>query len=377
MADTRDYTCELDLLEVEFEEDQSNQESSNWKTKVQPLIRQLYLKHWYYMPTPNVSALRNLSYDLSNAFDVCDFVACVWELTHTGMSGLRYNRHVYSDKKWTVYCDEVGSNTSEDLSDMSTWLAGASPTIGRVRSYWFVRMFTNCSTIAKGLFKALEMLKNTLPYKTIDYNGITLDLKTAEIRGYSLLQRDGCEYYNLFNRSEADALSNEAHRIGESHNHVVISIKEKGTDNKYILDLAGSQFGIFGEDPQRPHIVIEPEEEYMKHFKRIRYDTPGYPYEDKIAQFEKLVSTLLLERIQVKKRLGLGASATSSSRIISGKKTTTTTTIEVTAEATAKASQAERDLLALLDAEDWGAAKAVGKGKSCDKGASKESKTKK
>ena len=88
---------------------------------------------------------------------------------------------------------------------------------------------------------------------------------------------------------------------------------------------------------------------------------------------------LLLERIQVKKRLGQGASATSSSRAISGKKGTTTTTA-VTAEATAKASQAERDLLALLDAEDWGAGKAVGKGKSGDKavkGANKEGKTKK
>ena len=104
------------------------------------------------------------------------------------------------------------------------------------------------------------------------YDSLLLQLDTAVIRGYSVVKRDSFESFTYVDNS-----LEESHTENESHNHVVIVIKDQ-LKQEHVIDLAGAQFGIFGDD-NFPHIVILPIDKWRNRFDRCS---------DSVARFPKL-----------------------------------------------------------------------------------------
>jgi hypothetical protein len=247
------------------------------------------------------------------------------------------------------------------LSSVETWLGGAACTESVMKAYWFTRTFSNCSAMSKMLMEALHVLTQGRKPIQLSFGSVSLDANTARIEGLSVLKKDNRSFYNLYNSSEAGAQSNEAHRPGESHNHVVVVLKETGSDTEYVLDLTGTQFGFFGFDPLRPQIVCEPYSVYIQRFKHAEIAVPRYPDEGKIQIYEKHVSLLFTLWRQMCRGSSSGASNMGN------------VSNPVSFSAEAAALEAERSLLALLDLEDQGNNSAAGHGT----GKKKKSKKKK
>ena len=77
------------------------------------------------------------------------------------------------------------------------------------------------------------------------------------------------------------------HQPHEFHNHVILTI-ESDDSKTFVIDLAGSQFGIFGYDAFRPHVVCEELEIWKHRFSSIAECVSVFSYPGKINLMKRI-----------------------------------------------------------------------------------------
>jgi len=240
-------------------------------SKLNNEIRKFQKKYYMtYIPTPSIDDNDIITgLDFENLVDVCRLSCQIWELAHTGMNGLRYENYVETSDFVKVYSSEVCKANSEDLSSIRKWCNRQSLTPEIRRAYWLSSTISNCASISFLFDIVLKKLKNKNK-AIIRYDNVLFQLDSAIIRGYSILKKGNFESYQYCNNRV-----DQSHTKYESHNHVVMIIKDQ-LNHEYVIDLTGSQFGIFG-NVDTPQIVILPIDDWRNRFSSCRDSTPSFP----------------------------------------------------------------------------------------------------
>eukprot|EP01038_Epipyxis_sp_PR26KG_P014526 gene14526-19502_t len=182
---------------------------------------------------------------------------------------------------------EVGSNRSEDLSSLHQWLGEFEGTQQAVMAYWLCSTFGNCGTIATGLLECIHHIQKRLHITEVVYNDIVLSLSSAEIEGFSVSVKFGSKTCIQGNSEPI-----QQHFPHEGHNHIVLTLLD-AFGKKYVVDLSGLQFGIYGEDVRRPHIVIEPLEIWRLHFEKFKSVDPSFTYQNKLDLMKNITNVVI------------------------------------------------------------------------------------
>lgn len=179
----------------------------------------------------------------------CDTACLAWEVTDSGMNGLRFMSFHDSDQLRVVSTEVCGPH-QEDLSSISKYANGLELSPELHKAYWFVQSFSNCLCIAHGLHQVLTSLASFS--ETIAApGGVILNLKTANLLNFEVML--DVDAINEVTGVPLDSRSH--HRPLEPILHTVVTLSDRWTT--YVIDLAGSQFGIFGDNSLRPQVVFE------------------------------------------------------------------------------------------------------------------------
>lgn len=270
------------------------------RTSLNNELSQYFRQTCPYIPTPQIRApLEPIDY--TQLSDIVAIAMKAWELSHSGVNGLRFGTYEESAKKIVCVSTEKCTASSEDLSSFEEYLGGLEPSDIARRAYWFARVFNNCSSIATCLKTVLDILKSKHKGASLNYQGLSFLPESAEIVGFSLLKKAGFESFTL-DSNNLEPTPEGHHAANESHNHVVISIKTQ-RDEEYIIDLSGLQFGIYGRNPMQPYLVVEPTEQWKTRFKVCNSAAPIMSYGAKTLLC-KAVSTMIGSAYLSKRSVG-------------------------------------------------------------------------
>lgn len=226
--------------------------------------------------------------DITQLADVAAVAMQAWELCHTGMNGLRFGKFEESKNEIESVSIEMCSANEEDLSSFEQYLGAAQYSHAARRSYWFTRVFNNCSTICVSLQTTFDVLKASIKGHTLNHDGLSFKLDSVEMKGYSVLKREGFESCTL---TDLDMVRHPEgfHSEGEGHNHVILTIKTQD-DKEHVLDLSGPQFGNFGPNPLQPYLCVEPIEVWMTRFYKVTPAKKIMSYSAKINMVKDISS---------------------------------------------------------------------------------------
>ena len=299
-------------------------------------LSQFFRQACPYIPTPQIrAALEPIDY--TQLSDIAAIAMKAWELSHSGLNGLRFGTYEESEKKIVCVSTEKCSSSSEDLSSFEEYLGSTKPSDIARRAYWFTRVFNNCSSIALCLKTVLDILNAKHKSASINYEDLTFMPESAEIVGFSVLKKAGFESLTLDSNNMVPAPEGH-HSVNESHNHVVIAIKTQ-KDEEYVIDLSGPQFGIFGQDPIQPYLIVEPIERWKTRFRMCRPTAPAMSYGAKNV-LVKAVSTIIGNAYLNKKSASIK------------KKDSKSSTGMVDEEAVVRAKLAEMELMKMLETDE-------------------------
>lgn len=249
-----------------------------------------------FHPLPSLVDLddhHSANWNSQSLVDICDIFFLTFEIMYTGANGLRYNSCKYEKDLNEVVCDEICSACSEDLSSIFKWANGHAITDTIRKAYWLNSSFGQCNTMSEGLHETFAVIGRRLKVKDVFFNSIRLSLDTLKVRGFSLS-------VNLESRkrvTDQPTGSTEHHRPCESHNHVALTMINLDDGVEYIIDLAGSQFGIYGADVLRPQLVCEPLVTWRARFKHCRDDEAKFQYDNKRRLMETVARIVMDEKI--------------------------------------------------------------------------------
>jgi hypothetical protein len=176
----------------------------------------------------------------------------------------------------------------EDLSSFEEYLGDEKYSHAARRSYWFNRAFNNCAIICVCLQTAFDILKSSIKGQSLNHNGLSFKIDSAQMKGFSVLKKEGFESCTLTDK-DMRRQPNGYHAIGERHNHVIMTIKSQD-DVEYVLDLSGPQFGNFGPNPLQPYLCFEPIELWKARFPHCAPDRKGMSYDAKTAMAKEISS---------------------------------------------------------------------------------------
>lgn len=298
-------------------------------------ISQFYRRNHPYIPCAVIHRVIEPC-DVTQLADVASVAMQAWELCHSGLNGLRYGTYHESEKMIQSVAFEKCRSNEEDLSSFEKYLGHHEDSHAARRCYWFTRVFNNCSTICICLQTAFDVLKSSAKGLSLNHNGLSLKVDSVEMKGFSVLKREGFESCTLTNE---DMVRHSAgyHSSGEAHNHVIMTIKSQD-DEEYVLDLSGPQFGNFGPNPLQPYLCVEPIELWKTRFRRCTPAGTKMSYDAKNAM-AKEISSIVCKAYFVNNAVKQQKPG----------KTNLTKTIEQGAEE--RASQAEAELMAMLSNE--------------------------
>ena len=307
-------------------------------------ISQYYQRNHPYVPTPVIHRVIEPC-DVTQLADVASVAMQAWELCHTGLNGLRYGTYHESENMIENVSLEKCRSNQEDLSSFEEYLGNKKDSHAARRSYWFTRVFNNCATICVCLQTAFNILKSSVKGKSLSHNGLSFKVDSVEMKGFSIMKRDGFESCTLTNE-DMTRYTNNFHRIGEGQNHVIMTIRSQD-DEEYVLDLSGPQFGNFGPNPLQPYLCVEPIELWKTRYLVCIPSPKSMSYDAKTAM-AKEISSIVCKAYFVN-------SATNQRKTT---KPNPTVAIEEGAEERARLAEAE--LLGMLENEASAGAKEKG-----------------
>jgi hypothetical protein len=243
-----------------------------------------------HIPRPSLDpAAVPVTWDPNCIFDVCETASMAWEITSSGLNGLRYTSFTQNSSGVRVLSAEVCKATDEDLSSVIKYAASDNPGEDLRKAYWLAQTFASCQTIASGLLAMCVELSHSFEF-TCAPDGTQLNLNSARIQKYSI-----CTMVDVRNEIAGVPLCTRSHnRLREPiHHAVVLLTDDAGID--YVADLAGSQFGVFGPDSQRPQIVFEEMGKWKENFAMcidIRAPISG-ELRPKIALLNQVIKCML------------------------------------------------------------------------------------
>jgi hypothetical protein len=219
------------------------------------------------IPRPSLDqAVVPPTWDATSLFDICETASMAYEISSSGMNGLRYASFEHDVSELSglhVVSTEVCSASEEDVSSIIKYASsdGLSDT-NIMKAYWFVRTFSSCAVVASGLLATLVAVRGKSRTSVhLPSSGISLSLTSARLQGFEV-----CAMIDARNEVDGMPLNKRSHnKPMERISHVVVLMTDGGGTD-YVVDLAGSQFGIFGHDARRPQVVVEDVQTWKKHF---------------------------------------------------------------------------------------------------------------
>eukprot|EP00592_Proboscia_alata_P006532 CAMPEP_0194357900 /NCGR_PEP_ID=MMETSP0174-20130528/5309_1 /TAXON_ID=216777 /ORGANISM="Proboscia alata, Strain PI-D3" /LENGTH=296 /DNA_ID=CAMNT_0039128101 /DNA_START=106 /DNA_END=996 /DNA_ORIENTATION=+ len=223
-------------------------------------------------------------------FDVCETVSMAWQITSSGMNGLRFTSFTQDASGLRVLSTEVCKAGDEDLSSIIKYApSGEHSDPSLQKAYWLASTFTSCQTIASGLLTMCIELSRSFTF-TRAPGDISLILKSARLQFYII-------HTTLDVRNEISGVpldTRSYHMPLEPHSHVVMLLTDhNGID--YVVDLAGSQFGVFGPDAKRPQVVVEEVGKWKDNFSLCLNNDVGTISNDvrpKVALLNKVIKCI-------------------------------------------------------------------------------------